>query len=266
MMSQLLARNASCSHLPNSSSNSIKLYNGINLFLKNGKNNMIWPCIVAATVKNLKPPPRYDDVEFPPDRRKLKMLQKVPYPTPGMRPQKMMKRLTDIRGPELIHNKLIHKQYGLQATVGGNMKWGHIEVLRNSTNKRLNDKYMFAIWRIDSPWKPITKKGLGVRMGGGKGGIDEYVTPVKAGRMLIELGGHLEYEEAFYLLRLLANLMPVRARPVSQTMLEEEAAYEEYREKNNLNPLTFKNCLENNILGCRTWASPYDHLWHNKYR
>merc|ERR1712002_1335979 len=170
-----------------------------------------------------------------------------PLPIPGRRPEKMMKKLEDIRGPELIHNKLIHKQYGLQAGVGGNLKWGHIEVLRNGVNKRLNEKYSFAIWRIDSPWKSITKKGQGMRMGGGKGSIDEYVFPVKAGRMLIEIGGNLEYEEAFYLLRYLANLMPVRARPVSQQMLDKEEAEAEYRKKNNINLLTFENCLEKNI-------------------
>lgn len=48
---------------------------------------------------------------------------------------------------------------------------------------------MFAIWRIDAPWKPITKKGTGVRMGGGKGSIKHYTTPVKAGRIILELGG-----------------------------------------------------------------------------
>lgn len=33
-------------------------------------------------------------------------------------------------------------------------------------------------------------------MGGGKGAIDHYVTPIKAGRVIIEVGGHCEYFEA----------------------------------------------------------------------
>jgi len=32
-------------------------------------------------------------------------------------------------------------------------------------------------------------------MGGGKGSIDHYVTPIKAGRVIIEIGGHCEYFE-----------------------------------------------------------------------
>lgn len=32
-------------------------------------------------------------------------------------------------------------------------------------------------------------------MGGGKGGIDHYVTPIKANRVILELGGLCSYDE-----------------------------------------------------------------------
>lgn len=32
-------------------------------------------------------------------------------------------------------------------------------------------------------------------MGGGKGAIDHYVTPIKARRVILEVGGHVEYDE-----------------------------------------------------------------------
>ena len=32
-------------------------------------------------------------------------------------------------------------------------------------------------------------------MGGGKGAIDHYVTPIKAGRVIVEVGGPIEFEE-----------------------------------------------------------------------
>lgn len=32
-------------------------------------------------------------------------------------------------------------------------------------------------------------------MGGGKGSIDHYATPVKAGRVILEVGGHCEFFE-----------------------------------------------------------------------
>lgn len=34
-------------------------------------------------------------------------------------------------------------------------------------------------------------------MGGGKGPIDHYVTPVKAGRVILEVAGHCEFFEVF---------------------------------------------------------------------
>jgi len=38
-------------------------------------------------------------------------------------------------------------------------------------------------------------QGQGQRMGGGKGNIDHYVTPVRSGRIIIEIAGHCEYLE-----------------------------------------------------------------------
>lgn len=55
----------------------------------------------------------FSDVEYP-ERRKLKIMEKVPQFGGNERPMKMMKRLKDLRGPELVNNKLIHKQYGIQ--------------------------------------------------------------------------------------------------------------------------------------------------------
>ncbi|MDO8265245.1 MAG: 50S ribosomal protein L16 [Candidatus Parcubacteria bacterium] len=55
------------------------------------------------------------------------------------------------------------------------------------------------LWVRIFPDKPVTKKGIEVPMGGGKGGVDHYVFPVKAGRVIFELEGISEKEakEAF---------------------------------------------------------------------
>ena len=53
------------------------------------------------------------DLIFP-ERRKLVILPPMPPIDPGRRPPKMFKRLIDLRGPELIHNKLIYKMYGIR--------------------------------------------------------------------------------------------------------------------------------------------------------
>jgi len=58
------------------------------------------------------------DVVFPLwDKRKLPLLPKNPNAQSNTKPRKMPKRVIDIRGPELVHNKLIHKQFGVQVTL-----------------------------------------------------------------------------------------------------------------------------------------------------
>lgn len=54
---------------------------------------------------------------------------------------------------------------------------------------------MFAIWRIDAPWKAHSKKGIGKRMGMGKGNISFYTTPVKAKRVIFEVAGKCTFQE-----------------------------------------------------------------------
>lgn len=48
----------------------------------------------------------------PEEERELIALE----PTPdwhGVRPRKYMRQMHDIRGPELVNNQLIHKQFGI---------------------------------------------------------------------------------------------------------------------------------------------------------
>lgn len=125
-------------------------------------------------------------------------MPKVPQFGSHIRPPKMQKRLILMRGPETVHNFLLHKQYGIIALQGGRMKYPHYEYVRLCIGRKLDTKRMFSIWRIPAPWQPLTKKGIGVRMGSGKGAIDHYCTPIKAGRVIIEVGGHCEYDEVMF--------------------------------------------------------------------
>ncbi len=45
------------------------------------------------------------------------------------------------------------------------------------------------LWIRVFPDKPVTFKGAEVGMGGGKGGVDHYVYPIKPGRIIFELDG-----------------------------------------------------------------------------
>ena len=55
-------------------------------------------------------------VEFP-ERRKLRFFDKVPQLPAQLKPPKMMKDLYDMRGPELIHNKLQYGEFGIQVCI-----------------------------------------------------------------------------------------------------------------------------------------------------
>lgn len=48
--------------------------------------------------------------------------------------------------------------YNLQATGGGRLKSGHFEMIRMTLLRNFDFKNMFAVWRVDAPWQPITKK------------------------------------------------------------------------------------------------------------
>ncbi|VUZ53720.1 unnamed protein product [Hymenolepis diminuta] len=205
-----------------------------------------------------------DDVEFPPDRRKLHPLPRTPILLGGERMYKYPRRHYDIRGPETINHLLRHNQFGIQALEGGELLIGHLDMIRNTINRKINEKRMFAVWRVPGPWKPKTQRSLGKRMGGGKADIHHYVTPVRANRILVELGGYLDWREAYYILSGVANLLPFGARFVSQDLLDTESKLEAYIAEKNVNPFypPGKALLEN-YAGSRSFISPWHLEWGN---
>lgn len=71
------------------------------------------------------------------------------------------------------------------------------------------------IWIRIYPDKPITKKPPEVRMGGGKGDVEEYVAPVRPGRVLFEMSGVPE-EMAVEALRRASHKLPVKTRIITK--------------------------------------------------
>lgn len=45
-----------------------------------------------------------------------------------------------------------------QALCGGRLNSGHIEMIRMTINRKMDASKMFAVWRIDPPWQPLTRK------------------------------------------------------------------------------------------------------------
>ncbi|KAL3270216.1 hypothetical protein HHI36_009272 [Cryptolaemus montrouzieri] len=226
----------------------------------NATNFLRTTCISLVQKSGMKyfpPPPNFENVEIP-EKVRLKYIDKVPAYPPTIRPPKMQKKLKLMRGPELVHNTLQFKQYGIMALGGGRLKWGHFEMIRLTIGRKMDNSRMFAVWRVDAPWQPVTKIGQGQRMGGGKGSIDHYVTPVKTGRIIVEVAGKCEYEEVKHFLHDIAMKLPFKAMAVSQEILDKMAAEQKYLEENNQNYYTMKYLIQNNMGGCHRWLSPYD--------
>ncbi|KAG8035253.1 hypothetical protein G9C98_001743 [Cotesia typhae] len=216
-------------------------------------------------LKRYPVPSPKSDIEYP-EKMRLKIMEKVPQYQGVIRPFKMQKKLRLMRGPEEIHTSLIHKQYGIIALKGGRLKYEHFEMARMTFVRRFKEfPKLFAIWRVDAPWQPMTKKGQGQRMGGGKGHIDHYVTPIKAGRVILEIGGDVEYFQIQRVLENVAMKMPFEAKAITHEMIERERIEEETLEETNLNPWTWKYIIQNNLTGCHNWITPSDKLWFCKH-
>jgi len=132
--------------------------------------------------------------------------------------------------------------------------------------RKMDDKVAFAVYRVLPPWQPVTKRPVGHRGGGGKGGIDRYEIPVKPDRIIIEVGGKVEFEEVRDMLTVICGYMPFKARIVSRELLRKEEEEKKILEKQNLNPITWKYAAEKNMCGIRQFLSPYEVKWDGKYR
>jgi large subunit ribosomal protein L16 len=71
------------------------------------------------------------------------------------------------------------------------------------------------VWIRIFPDKPVTKKPAETRMGKGKGAPEEWVAPVRPGRVLFEIDGVTE-EQAKEAFRLASHKLPVKTRFVAR--------------------------------------------------
>lgn len=201
----------------------------------------------------------------PMENRLLPQLDAAPIFPTDQRPFKYPKRLSDMRGPEPIHNTLMFGQFGVMAISGGEFKIEHLNQIRNIVNQKLIPQKMFACWRIDAPWKSKVKRGISKRLGCGKGNIHHYVTPVKAGRVIFEIGGYIEFDEVYSLLASVASRMPCYAMPVSPEILDKLRELDRKIKEDNINPVTRHRVYSNNMQGSHKILDYYETKWEGKY-
>lgn len=91
------------------------------------------------------------------------------------------------KGISLRGSAVSFGEFGLQAKTANWVSARQIEAARKKITymtKRAG-KYWIRIFAD----KPITKKPVGVKMGSGKGAVDQYVAVVKPGMVLFEISG-----------------------------------------------------------------------------
>jgi large subunit ribosomal protein L16 len=114
-------------------------------------------------------------------------------------------------------NKISYGEFGIVATEPCWIKSNQIEAARVAMTRYI--KRGGKVWIKIFPDKPITAKGLGVRMGKGKGATEYWVAVVKPGRVMFEIAGVSE-EIAKEALRLATHKLPCKCKIVSKADLE----------------------------------------------
>ena len=118
------------------------------------------------------------------------------------------KRQVETRGLELNFG-----QYGLKALEAAWLNSRQIEAARRAVTGAI--KREGRLWIRVFPDKPITKRPPETTMGGGKGGVEYYVFPVRPGRIIFEMDG-VNREIAVSALRLAGHKLPFKTKIVTR--------------------------------------------------
>lgn len=100
-------------------------------------------------------------------------------------------------------------EFGLKALSSAWLTARQIEAARKTIAHET--KRAGKMWIRIFPDKPTTHKPAGVKMGGGKGDIEQYVAVVKPGRIIFELGG-LSLEAAKEAFRKAGHKLPFKTK------------------------------------------------------
>jgi len=116
------------------------------------------------------------------------------------------------RGKAYRGSTLSFGTYGLKAVELGRINSRQIEAGRVALSRTM--KRTGKIWIRVFPDKPLTSKPVGVRMGKGKGSVEEWVMNIKPGRIIFEITG-VNNETAVRALTLAAAKLPFKTKIVS---------------------------------------------------
>ena len=118
-----------------------------------------------------------------------------------------------MKGKATRGNVVTYGEYGLQAQEPCWITSNQIEAARIAMTRYI--KRGGKVWIKIFPDKPITEKPAETRMGSGKGSPEYWVSVVKPGRVMFEIGGVTE-ELAREAMRLAANKLPIKCKFVTK--------------------------------------------------
>jgi large subunit ribosomal protein L16 len=118
-----------------------------------------------------------------------------------------------MKGKESRGVEVSFGEYGLQALEPGWVTARQIEAARRTIVHAM--KRRGKIWIRIFPDKPYTKKPPETRMGKGKGGVEYWVSVVKPGRVMFEVGG-LPESEAVGALNLARYKFSIKTRVITR--------------------------------------------------
>src|SRR3954463_10458472 len=96
--------------------------------------------------------------------------------------------------------------FGLQASEPARLTSRQIEAARMAITRHV--KRVGKLWIRVFPDRPVTKKPLEVRMGGGKGSVEEWAADVLPGRVMYEISG-VDEKTAREAFRLAGHKIPI---------------------------------------------------------
>lgn len=114
-----------------------------------------------------------------------------------------------VRGVAQAGSDVSFGDFGLQALEPARLTSRQIEAARMAIQRHV--KRAGKLWIRVFPDRPVTKKPLEVRMGGGKGAPEEWAAAVRPGRVMYEISGVTEdvAREAF---RLASHKLPLECK------------------------------------------------------
>ena len=114
-----------------------------------------------------------------------------------------------MKGTSLRGNKITYGDYGVQALEPAWITANQIEAARVAMTRFI--KRGGQVWIKIFPDKPITEKPAETRMGSGKGSPEYWVSVVKPGKVMFEIGGIPE-EDAKEAMRLASYKLNVKTK------------------------------------------------------